>query len=193
MSSTPDAANRTVFTILGVILVAAGGYGLARSFGAFGDTQADESLLTGRLTGNVSRIDDWFWPLVALAFLLLAYLFWRWLRAQLSPSPSVSEIDLTRDSEEGRTRLTASGATEALTEDIRSDPAVRSASARIREDGRSPEVDVKLEVAENFDIDAVRRRIEDGALQRFGQAVEAESVRAHLAIGLSEATGRTVL
>jgi hypothetical protein len=192
MSSTPDALNRTVFTILGLVLLAAGAYGLARSLGAFGDTQADESLLTSRITGNFSRIDDWFWPLVAFVFLVLAYLFWRWLKAQLTPAPSVSEIDLSRDSAEGRTRLLSSGATSALAEDIQRDPAVQSASARVRDDGRTPEVDVRVDIAENFDVDAARRRIEDEALQRFAQAVEADSVRAHLQIALAEATGRTV-
>lgn len=184
MSSTPDALNRTIFTFLGIVLIVAGGYGLARGYGVFGSTQAQEPLLTGGITGFFTRIDDWFWPVVALVALILAYLAYRWLKAQLTPNPSVSELDLTRDPAEGRTTLRASGLTSALSDDLEQDPAVRSASVRMVEDGSRPEVDVDLDVAEDAGLGDVRRRIETGALARFASALESDSVKGHLRIGL---------
>lgn len=193
MSSTPDALNRTVFTLLGILLIAAGAYGVARGYGAFGSTQAQEPLLTGGITDFFGRIDDWFWPLVALVALIIAYLAYRWLRAQLTPSPSVSELDLTRDPAEGRTTLRASGLTSAFSDDIEQDPAVRSARVRMVEDGTRPEVDVDVDVSEDADLNTVRRRIETDAMQRFSSALESDSVTGHLRIGLSPREGGRTL
>jgi hypothetical protein len=193
MSSTPDALNRTVFTLLGVILIAAGAYGVARGYGAFGSTQAQEPLLTAGITGFFGRIDNWFWPLVALVALILAYLAYRWLKAQLTPTPSVAELDLTRDPAEGRTTLRASGLTSALSDDIEQDPAVRSARVRMREDGRRPEVDVDVDVMDDAGLSEVRQRLESGALARFSSALETDSVTGHLRIGLVPAEGGRTL
>ncbi len=184
MSSTPDALNRTVFTLLGILLIAAGAYGLARGYGAFGGTQAQEPLLTGGITGFFGRIDDWFWPLVALVALILAYLAYRWLKAQLTPTPSVSELDLTRNPDEGRTTLRAHGLTSALSDDLQRDPAVHSARVRMLEDGTRPEVDVDVDVSEDAGLSEVRRRMESGALARFSSALETDSVTGHFRIGL---------
>ncbi|MDQ3752991.1 MAG: alkaline shock response membrane anchor protein AmaP, partial [Actinomycetota bacterium] len=155
MSSTPDTLNRTVFTLLGILLVAAGVYGVARGYGAFGSTQAQEPLLTGGITGFFGRIDDWFWPLMALVALIVAYLAYRWLKAQLTSAPSVSELDFTRDPAEGRTTLRASGLTSALSDDLEQDPAVRSANVRMVEDGSRPEVDIDVEVSEDAPLTEV--------------------------------------
>ncbi len=184
MSSTPDTLNRTVFTLLGILLVAAGVYGVARGYGAFGSTQAQEPLLTGGITGFFGRIDDWFWPLMALVALIVAYLAYRWLKAQLTSAPSVSELDFTRDPAEGRTTLRASGLTSALSDDLEQDPAIRSANVRMVEDGSRPEVDIDVEVSEDAPLTEVRRRIATDALARFSTALESESVRGHLRIGL---------
>ena len=184
MSSTPDTLNRTVFTLLGILLIAGGVYGVARGYGAFGSTQAHEPLLTGGITGFFGRIDDWFWPLMALFALIVAYLAYRWLKAQLTPTPSVSELDFTRDPAEGRTTLRASGLTSALSDDLERDPAVRSANVRMVQDGSRPEVDVDVEVSEDAPLSEVRRRIATDALARFSTALESDSVRGHLRIGL---------
>ena len=193
MSSTPDRLNRTIFAILGFILLTAGLYGLLRSYGVFGDTQAQESPLTSAITGYFARIDDFFWPLVAVAMLVIAYLAYRWLKAQLTGKPRVSEVDLTRDPAEGRTTLSASGAASALARDLQSDSSVRSAGVRMVQDGASPELDVHMEVAEDTDVEGLTRRVEDGPLQRFAQAIEAQAVLTHLHIGLGEPMGRRVL
>lgn len=192
MSSTPDRLNRAMFTLFGLLLMAAGIYGLLRGYGVFGDTQAQESLLTGRITGFFGRTGDFLWPITAVVFLLIAYLAWRWLKAQLTGTPSVSDIDLTRDPAGGRTRLRTSGATTALARDIEADPAVRSAKARMLSDGQKPEVDVEVEVAEDADFDAVRRRIEEVAFARFAQAIEAPELAGHLRLGLAPGSGRSV-
>ena len=193
MSSTPDALNRTVFTLLGILLIAAGVYGVARGYGAFGSTQAQEPLLTGGITDFFGRIDDWFWPLVALVALFIAYLAYRWLKAQLTPTPTVSELDFTRDRAEGKTTLSASGLASALSDDIERDPAVRSARVRMLEDGSRPEVDVDVDVREDADLGEVRRRIETDALRRFSSALETDSVTGHLRIGLSPPEGGRTL
>ena len=193
MSSTPDTLNRSVFTLIGILLIAAGVYGMARGYGAFGSTQAQEPLLTGGITGFFGRIDDWFWPVLALVALILAYLAYRWLKAQLSTAPSVSELDFTRDPAEGRTTVRASGLASALSDDLERDPAIRFANVRMVEDGHRPEVDIDLEVSEGVRLSEVRRRIETDALTRFSTALESDSVTGHLRIDLvPKPQGRTL-
>ncbi|MDQ3752773.1 MAG: hypothetical protein M3333_07770, partial [Actinomycetota bacterium] len=71
-----------------------------------------------------------------------------------------------------------------LSDDLEQDPAVRSANVRMVEDGSRPEVDIDVEVSEDAPLTEVRRRIATDALARFSSALESESVRGHLRIGL---------
>ena len=191
-SDRPDRLNRTLLTVLGAILLAAGAYGLARSLGAFGQDQARDPLLLDSIRNFAGRNGEWFWPVVAVVCLILAYLAYRWLRAQIRPGPRLGYIDLPPMSHLGRTRVTAGAATAALAADIESYPEVQSASARLLADGSHPDVDVRVNIFDDADSAQVRRRIEERAFPRFRQALEAEDLRAHVRIGLSEPAGRFV-
>ena len=79
MSRRVDTANRTVLTLLGLLLLGGGAVGLAASSGALGDPPQV-------LPGSARRFEDqqpWFWWAVAGACLLLALLGLRWLLAQV--------------------------------------------------------------------------------------------------------------
>ena len=55
-----DLLNRTVLTIVAVVLGAAGVYGLLRAEGAFGDVESEEALLWEDLRSFVNDNSGWF-------------------------------------------------------------------------------------------------------------------------------------
>lgn len=183
----PDRLNSAVLSILAVLLVALGAYGLARGYGAFGDRRAMDPVLTDDVRAFVSRNAGWFWPLAAVVSLLVAWLGLRWLVAQIH-TPAVANLAVRADGP-GRTELSASGAAGALAHDIEAYPGVRSARARITEDHPSPEVDITVDVHDDADAVALRRRIEEEALPRFRAALELGELRSRIHLRLAERTG----
>ncbi len=190
MRRNPDGLNRTVLTLLALLLIGAGAYGLARGYGAFGEDQADDPILGSDLRDFASRNADWFWPLAAVLSLVVAWLGLRWLLAQIA-APAVSHLPVRSDGP-GQTELLAGGAASALARDIEEYPGVRDARARIVSDHPSPEVDITVDVHDDADVPALRRRIEDHALERFRAALELQELRSQVHIRLAERSGRTV-
>lgn len=190
MKRGPDRLNSAILTLLALVLLGVGAYGLARGYGAFGDRRADDPILGDDLRDAVTRNGDWFWPVAAVVALLLAWLGLRWLLAQLS-TPTVSRLPVRADGP-GRTELVGAGATAALSRDIETYPGVRSARARLVGDDPVPEVEITVDVHDGADVPAVRRRIEEHALTRFRSALELTKLRSTVHVRLAEAAGRTV-
>ena len=190
MRRGPDRLNTTVLTVLALLLLAAGGYGLARGYGAFGDREAADPVLGDDVRDFVSRNGDWFWPVAAGVTLLVAWMGLRWLLAQIS-TPTVSRLPVRSDGP-GHTVLLASGATSALAHDIEEYAGVRAARARMVSDHPSPEVEVTVDVHDDADLPVLRRRIEEHALARFRSALELQELRSRVHLRLAEPAGRTV-
>lgn len=190
MRRAPDRLNTAVLTLLALLLLGVGGYGLARGYGAFGDAQAGEPLLGDDVREFVSDNGSWFWPVAAVAAVVVAWLGLRWLLAQIA-APSGSRLLVQADGP-GHTELVSSGATAALANDIEGYTGVRSARARIVDDHPSPELDINVEVHDDADVPALRRRIEEHALARFRSALELEELRSHVHLRLADRAGRTV-
>ena len=190
MRRGPDRLNSVVLTLLALVLLGVGGYGLARGYGAFGDTRADDPLLTGDIRDFVSRNSDWFWPLAAVVSLLVAWLGLRWLLAQLRTA-TVGHLPVRADGP-GHTELAGSGATSALARDIEDYPGVGRASARLVGDHPVPEVEVNVDVHDDADVAAVRRQIEEHALVRFRTALELTTLRTKIHVRLADRAGRSV-
>lgn len=190
MRRGPDRLNSAVLTVLALVLVGLGAYGLARGYGAFGDARAGDPVLTDDVRAFVSRNGDWFWPLAAVASLLVAWLGLRWLVAQLTTA-TVGHLPVRADGP-GHTELLGAGATSALARDIEEYPGVRGASARLVSDHPVPEVEVTVHVHDDADIAAVRRRIEEHALVRFRSALELTTLRSQIHVRLAERAGRSV-
>src|SRR3954453_19006259 len=94
-----DRVNRTVLVVLGLLLLAAGGYALLRSYGAFGSDQANAPLLLDHVRDWVHRNEDWFWPVAGVVAALVAFAALRWLWAQ-RPHQMPSD-DLVYDGDHG--------------------------------------------------------------------------------------------
>jgi hypothetical protein len=167
MSPRVDAVNRTVLTLLGLVLLAAGGLGLAYSFGAFGE---GEHPVVPQGMRDFAQDQGWFWWAVAGGCLLIALLALRWLLAQLH-TDRVGRVDLTTDDRDGLTTLSAGALTEAVESETQQLRGVVGASAHLRERrGRRLLLDVDL--AEYADIAEVRQSVEDRVVAHARQAVD---------------------
>ena len=190
MRRSPDRLNTAVLSALSLVLLAAGGYGLARGYGAFGEGRAHDPVLGNKVRDFVSDNTDWFWPVAAAVSLLVAWIGLRWLLAQIS-TPTVSRLPVRSDGP-GHTELLASGAAASLARDIEEYPGVRAARARVVSDHPSPEVEVTVDVHDDADLPGLRRRIEEHALARFQSALELQELRSRVHLRLAEPAGRTV-
>ena len=180
--SAVDRLNRFVLLLIGMLFLAAGAYGLARGFGAFGQDRADDPTLPQGIADFAARNTEWFWPVVALAALVLAYLGLRWFGAQIPTPESVRQIDLTKDSTRGTTHVRAAGVARALAADVDRQEGVSSARARfVSRDGRA-DLEVVAEIFDDADLEEVRRHIEGRALRKFRRVLEAEDMKVHLLI-----------
>ena len=190
MRDAPDRLNRAVLTVLALLLLAAGVYGLLRGYGALGDARATEPVLTEDVRDFVARNANWFWPVAAVASLLVSWLGLRWLLAQFT-APAVSRLPVRAEGP-GHTELVAGGAAAALARDIEDYPGVRGARARFVSDHPSPEVEVTVDVHDDADLPALRRRIEEHALERFRSALDLRDLRSRVHLRLAEPAGRSL-
>lgn len=187
MSSRVDGVNRTLLTLLGLLLLAAGVSGLAYGFGAFGD--GDHPLLPQGVR-DLAQDQAWFWWAVAAGCLVIALLALRWLLAQLH-TDRVGRVDLTSDDRDGLTTLHAgalTGAVETETEQLRG---VVGASAHLL-DRRGRRLVLGVDLADYADIAEVRRGVEDRVVAHARQAVDDPDlpVDVELRPGASRSAGR---
>ena len=186
-----DALNRTVLTIVALLLAAAGVYGLLRGEGAFGDAASDEPLLWDDLRRFVNDNAGWFWLLVAVVALVIAWLAWRWLRVQLLPTPSLDRLAIGRG-EGGTTDLSAGAVSDAVRRELETSPDVSAARVRLVGDPAELVLDIRATVAAGADQVQVRRQIEEEVLPRAAEALEKPDLRATVRLRLGEARQRAV-
>lgn len=167
MSSRVNGLNRTVLTLLGLLLLVAGGLGLAYSFGAFG--QGERPLLPQGMR-DVASDQPWFWWAVAGACLLVALLALRWLVAQLA-TDRVGRLDLTTDDRDGLTTVHGGALTDAVQSETEQLRGVVGASAHLR-DRRGRRLVLGVDLAEYADIAEVRSAVEDRVVAHARQAVD---------------------
>lgn len=167
MSSRVNGVNRTVEGLIGLVLLAAGGLGLALGFGAFGDDQ--QPLLPQRMR-DFAQDQPWFWWAVAAGCVLLALLGLRWLLAQFS-TDRVGKLDLTADERDGLTTVHAGALTTAVETEAEGVRGVTGASASLR-DQRGRRLNLVVDLADYADIAEVRQVLEDRVVAHARQAVD---------------------
>lgn len=193
LTNPPERGNRIILGILGLVLVAAGAYGLARGWGAFGDHAAHQPLLTAAHRRFVHHNERWFWTAAFVVAALVAYLGYRWLRSQLPTTGSSEVIDLTPTEagagHPGSTQLRAQGVASAVAADVSTYPGVAGAAARLQS-GNPVAVDIRVELEDGADLEPVRRRLVEHGLPRLRQALETDEVDARVHVRLGDTTKR---
>ena len=169
MSAHASRANRSTLTVVGLLLAAAGALGLVLSGGGFGASNADEPVVPWQLS-DLAADSWWFWPAVAVAALVLAYLGWRWLAAQVHTDRR-RHVDLTDNPREGTTTLDGAAVARALADDVDDIPGVSGTRVRLRGQ-HAPRVDLAVELTRRADVAEVRRRLEAEVVPRLREAMD---------------------
>ena len=157
MSSRANVINRVVLIVLGLLLLAAGGLGLAVSLGAFGAWRATYPALP-RAVSTFPDERPWFWWAVAGVLLLVAVLALLWLLTQLR-TDRTTRLDRTTNARDGYTTLHASALTNAVEDEALGIIGVTGASAHVH-DRRGQHLFLRVELVDSADIGEVRARLE---------------------------------
>lgn len=170
-----ERRNRAVFTAVCLLMLVGGAAALARSYGAFGDKHAAMPLYDETLDTFVSKHQSWFWPSVAAAGLVLAYLGWRWFRSQFRSWNTLESTDFVACDSLGSTRIATDALCAAVERDLEKYPGISEAVAEIRS-AVPPRVDLFLTMHDDADVVAVRERIDGQALPRLCTTLSVQSV-----------------
>lgn len=168
---TTGRTDRTVLTLLGVLLTAIGVLALLVGFGVFGSRLRHRPVFDNFLSDFFGNNGQWLWPVVAVVVVLLALLALRWLIAQLTPT-SAGDLQLERPATEGGTELASSAVTSAVTHEVQNYRGVSGARVRLVGDDTDPELHLRVQLDSRADVAALRRRIETEAISHARQALD---------------------
>ena len=168
MSIRADHINRAVLCLLGLILMAAGGVGLALSLGAFGAWRATYPVLPLMVSTSPDG-RPWFWWAVGAVLFLIAVLALLWLLTQFK-TDRTSRLDCTTNARDGYTKLHAGALTNAVEHDALGITGVTRATANVYR-RRGQEVFLRVELADSADLGEVRSCLEGEVVTHLRSAV----------------------
>lgn len=172
-----DRRNRTVLSLLGLILIALGVVGILLRAGVL--ALPDPSALWRQVADLVPGYEWVVYVALIVLGLFLVWLGWRFIRAQFAtPTTAVRELTLQRD-DRGRTTVPAGAVAKALERDVQRLPGVQEASARLVGAGARPHVVVDATVDGWSDLGRVRGAIE-ATYQRLQTSLGTSAVEADL-------------
>lgn len=179
-------ADRVLLTVVGLLALAAGGYGLARNLGAFGAAQSEAVLLEAEVRHRL--VDNAGWVAGAATFLalVLAWAGWRWLRRQLGGSSSSLRRVRISAGAGGLTTVEARALAQAVEGDVQAGPEVSAARARVVGAERAPGLELAVDLAARADPLAVRRHVEEHVLPRARTALEVDELATRLRLRLGD-------
>ena len=194
MSSKTARGNRIGLAVVGVLLLAAGGYVLARSLGAFGTEQADAPVYAERSASWIHAQQPWIWITLAGIGAIVALLALRWLLVQFRTDRLgriAMDTDLALDPDDdgdlgaGRTTLPTSALTTAIGQEIDGYPGVRAVTVHVA--GRPDRPELRLEVTIDSDADParIRTRIVDEAIAHAKAALDTEFLPTQLLLAVN--------
>jgi hypothetical protein len=163
--------NRTGLAIVGLLLLAAGIAALLRALNvAPGVLGPPDAPVTDQVTRDFAAEQGWFWPVLAIALVLVALLALWWLLAQAGrDSLRTMRLD---GGPRGSSTMPAAAASGALEDDLGRSPYLRRVRASFSGGASRPHLDLVVTMDPAADPEAVRERV-DVALDRQRRALEA--------------------
>lgn len=188
----PAALNRSLLTLIGLILVLAGlavvvlGLGLLADRTPLALPSPNDTVLPPALS-----LAAWTpYPVIVVAALVGLGCV-RWLIAQTSRRPASRTWRLPTDAAQGRTEIDASAAAAAFVAEVQAYPDVAKAAAYITGTRGAPALHLDLTTTDQAPIGELRDRLDTVALPRLRQALELTSLPAEVLIRLgTQPTGR---
>lgn len=166
-----DRTNRVALTLFALLVLAAGGAGMAASAGVFGAAFSRRTLLANQAGSYIGQHSSWLWYAVAGGCLLLALACLRWILALIASTDRAGDITIPGSKDHGTTILQPAALTDALTREISAYHDVETARGRVIGDGNDPQIVLTVNPAPSADLPALHRRIETEALAHARQAL----------------------
>ena len=194
MSSKTARGNRIGLAVVGVLLLAAGGYVLARSLGAFGTEQADAPVYAERTASWIHAQQRWIWITLAAIGVIVALLALRWLLVQLRTDRLgriAMDTDLALDPDDdgdlgaGRTTLPTSALTTAIGQEIDGYLGVRAVTVHVAGRPDRPELRLEVTIESGADPARIRTRIVDEAIAHAKAALDTEFLPTQLLLAVN--------
>ncbi|MGB3442023.1 MAG: alkaline shock response membrane anchor protein AmaP [Actinophytocola sp.] len=159
--------NRVLLAMIGLVLLAAGGFAIATQTGVLTLVDRDARLVPG-----VGEPPTWVLYVIAASGVVVALLALRWLLAQITPATKNQTWQLEEDSESGGTELSTSAATDPFVTDVTACPGVHTARAALSGPPASPRLAMVVGIEQDTSVAAVREYIGAYALPRLRQALD---------------------
>lgn len=175
MNRRTARGNRIGLAIVGTVLLLAGAGALLRGLDLLPDLLGEaEEPVTNESTRDFVADQDWFWPAVAAALIVLALLCLRWLLVQ-TRTGALGTLRLEPDGGRGTTRMPARTLAGAIEDDLGRSPYLSRPRATLTGSRTSPRLRVAASVDPAADPTAVRTRAQE-AIDRCRQALEAPTL-----------------
>ncbi|MGW7537307.1 alkaline shock response membrane anchor protein AmaP [Amycolatopsis sp. NPDC054798] len=167
----PAALNRSLLAVFGLVLLAAGGFGLATHFRVLRLLDPEAPLVPGTAEPPV-----WVLYVIAVAAVVVGLLALRWLLAQLAHRPRTGVWRFESDPAQGRTELHADTAVAPFTDELREYPGVHQARASLAGSRENPSLALILTCEQDVDLGEIRRRVTEESLPRLKEALELDEI-----------------
>lgn len=183
----PARLNRVGLAVVGVVLVAVGGFAVATYLGMLTVVDPGSPLVPG-----TEAPPTWVLYVVAAVAIIAGMLMVRWLLVQLVRTPKTHTWRLEQDADRGRTDLAASTATAPLVGELTTYPGVRAAHATLAGTREAPVLALVVNLEQDGDLTAVRDRIDTDGLPRLRQALDLEVLPVTVEFRVTTRTGARV-
>ena len=187
-----DRTNRFVLTLIGFIALGVGVGGLLAAGGVFGHRFQHRYLTDNSFSRYVGKHGVWLWPAIAAVTLLLLLLLLRWLLRLLFGTDRTHTVALmanTRSTDAaagGRTTMTASALTRAVTTEIENYRGVTAAKGRIIGSNADPTLVLEVTASRHADLRPLLERIENDAISHARTALEQPELPVKLDITVTD-------
>lgn len=163
-----DRSNRVLWTIIGLVLLAAGLFTAAASLGWVPETQTGSPLLWGEVIEQWQLWEPWVWLAVIVVGLIIAWLGWLLIKAQLRvpDGPAMGDLKVGAPDGRGHTVVGHSTLAKATERDLQRISGVHGAAVRLLGERDQPELRTQLEVGRDASLSALVAGVHD-ALGRF--------------------------
>lgn len=183
-ANRPAGLNRTLLAILGLVLVAAGGFAVATHFGWLRVLDRGNPLIPAQ-----AGPPTWAFYVAAAVAIVLGLLCLRWLAAQAFRRPRSGTWALEEGSDTGTTRIDTPVAVGPLIEEIGAYQGVDSVSATLSGPREAPALHLWITAESGADLGEIRDRVEQQGLARLRQALDLEFVTAQIEFRFTAKTG----
>ena len=190
MRRSTDRRNRVLLALVGAVLSGLGAFGLLRGVGQVGGADSDP-VVSRWLRAESRERQVLLLSLVAAVAVLLIWLGFAWLLAQMPQGRAASHVALEPTGRTTRIDIGASALCTALAGDVHRLDGVTDASARVvREHPLAIEIDVSLE--EGTDLTTLNRAIAERPRRHLLEALEQAEVDLRVRFHLARPAARRV-